>query len=338
MIRQTSYPSPVRELRTDRPTNRRGIAPVAVPALGDSDQKGAIPLPTAPKAPKVVHDRVASKELGLACGYRLGKHFFGCEDLHYGLWLPGVPVDFNHLREAQSEYSEFLLSRIPADVESVLDVGCGSGTLARQLIQRGFHVDCVSPSPFLTPIARDKLGEAVNFYQCKFEDLPTDGPQTAGRYDAILFSESFQYLNMTQGLAQCQRLLRPGGYLVISDFFQKETTEKSPIGGGQRLVAFREQIAALPFDCLDDFDITEQTAPTMQVVHEMMTDAIGPIWEMTQQVLEARHPWIWKIVRRIFRRKLERLEWKHLSGARNAASFAKFKSYRVTVHQKRAVS
>ncbi len=162
--------------------------------------------------------RADSKELALACGYILGRHFFGLDDLHYGYWQQGVPLDLAHLGEAQENFTEFLISQIPAGATSILDVGCGTGTVAESLIGLGHRVDCVSPSVYLTPVARKRLGDKANFYECRFEEVDTET-----RYDVVLFCESFQYVEMGEALrrardhAQARRSPRDRGFLPHRD-------------------------------------------------------------------------------------------------------------------------
>ena len=45
-----------------------------------------------------------SKELALACGFILGRHFFDLEDLHYGYWLEGELPRFENLRGASAVF------------------------------------------------------------------------------------------------------------------------------------------------------------------------------------------------------------------------------------------
>src|SRR5262249_2117281 len=155
-------------------------------------------------------------------------------------------------------------------------------------------------------------GNRANFFECPFEEL-----QTTQRYDAVLFCESFQYIKLAIAIEHATAVLRPGGYIVISDFFRTEAPGKRPLGGGPNLRHFYNHMAGQPFDCLEDLDITAATAPTLTLVNDCMTRAIRPIWEMTQTTLRQRHPWVFRLLRWTFRRQIETVEWKQLSGARN---------------------
>src|SRR5574341_1724133 len=77
-----------------------------------------------------------SSEFGLALGFIVGHHFLDMQDLHYGYWPDGLPVEPQNLARAQAHYTDFLMSHIPAGVTSVLDVGCGAGNTARKQIGR----------------------------------------------------------------------------------------------------------------------------------------------------------------------------------------------------------
>src|SRR5919106_1812942 len=193
-----------------------------------------------------------SPEFGLALGYVVGRHFFGMQDLHYGYWPDGLPVEVQHLATAQAAYTDFLTSHVPDGVKTILDVGCGAGNTARKLVDRGYRVDCVSPNPFLTQAARQTLGDrwgrgGATVFEGKFEDLATDR-----RYDLLLFSESFLFIKPDRALPQAERLLVPGGYLLMTDIFKAPADGTSPIGGGHPTPAFRGSTAPPRFEQLVD--------------------------------------------------------------------------------------
>ena len=71
-------------------------------------------------------NKVELKEVGLDIGLAISKHFKKTDNLHYGYWPQGLPVDRAFVFEAQENYANFLLNNIPEGVISILDVGCGS--------------------------------------------------------------------------------------------------------------------------------------------------------------------------------------------------------------------
>ena len=275
--------------------------------------------------------KVDTQELGLLFGAILGKALFKIEDLHYGYWTPDLPVDYSNLGQAQANYSQFLISHLPPGVRTILDVGCGIGTLAHKLLDLGYQVDCVSPSPLLTQQARQKLGNGCRIFECSYEEL-----ETQNRYDLVLFSESFQYLKMEKALQQTLRFLEESGYLLICDFFKTDAQGKSALHGGHRLSKFYRLIAQSPFRIVEDIDITAQTAPTLTLVHEFLTQAGLPIRDLLFYFMEENYRYLAKFLRWKYQAKIEKIERKYLSGDRDARHFSIFKSYRLLLYQKAA--
>jgi len=105
------------------------------------------------------------------------------------------------------EALRFLRPRLSAPTR-LLDVGCGSGLLARRLSHDGHHVTAVDRS-----LKRAERTAGVRFVEADFlgfEDAP---------YDVLVFSASLHHLfPLEQALASAERLLRPGGLLLVSDF------------------------------------------------------------------------------------------------------------------------
>ena len=101
-------------------------------------------------------NKVDSKEVGLVAGLNLFHFFLGSRDLHYGLWQDDLEVCIQNLPEAQKRYSDYLLGHIPEGVKRILDVGCGAGGVATELLARGYQVEGVSPSPLLSEVAHVK--------------------------------------------------------------------------------------------------------------------------------------------------------------------------------------
>ena len=139
--------------------------------------------------------KLDSKEIGLDIGLMLGNYFFRTEHLHYGYWTNDLKLDIHNLPEAQENSSDFVISHIPKGAKTLLDVGSGVGKFALKLINMGYNVDCVSPSPLLTKHTRDILGDKSHIYESNYENLNIDN-----RYDVILFCESFQYINPEEGI------------------------------------------------------------------------------------------------------------------------------------------
>jgi SAM-dependent methyltransferase len=264
------------------------------------------------------------QHVGLVAGFIAGKHFVGSNDLHYGYWLDGVEPQVRNLPAAQEEYSRFLLSHIPTDARRILDVGCGAGGLAAKLVERGHQVDCVSPNAFLNQQARELLGNRARIFETKYEDYNTDET-----YDAIVFCESYQYVNVPRGLELITSQLRSGGSLVICDFFRLHTPGKCPISGGHFFDEFRNKIAEQPLKLVEDIDITARTAPTFTVIDRAFTEVLKPIWDEVGIASVKTHPYWSKIAAWFFKRKITKVHDKYFTHQRSAENFIKHKTYRL---------
>jgi SAM-dependent methyltransferase len=278
-------------------------------------------------------ESLPSREFGLAVGLILGRFFVKMEDLHYGYWTDDLSIEMPNLAKAQAQYSDFLMSHIPEGVNSILDVGCGAGNTARKLLDREYQVDCVSPNSFLTSIAQETLGTRTTFFNCRFEDLQTDR-----RYDLLLFSESFLFMRLDDAIAKALQLLRPGGYILLSDIFKIVPDGNTAIGGGQHLALFHEAFARTPFTKLIEIDMTPRIAPTFTLINNAYIQAVKPAYDLVMGRLRAQHPWLMKVILWKFRNKIQRAEAKHFSGKRTAETFSLIKSYRLFLFQKEAMA
>ena len=274
-----------------------------------------------------------SQEVGLEIGSICGRYFLKLEHLHYGFWTPDLPVDIVNLHKAQDNYTGFLISHIPQGVETILDVGFGTGGVARKLVDRGYHVDGVSPSHFFAERGRELLGDQVNIFECRYEDVLTEK-----RYDLVLFSESFQYIPVQTALEKTDQLLKNGGYMLICDIFAKDTPNKGAQRGGHRLSKFSDLMTRFAFEPVEDMDITEQTAPTIDIMGSALKEVGQPALHSGLRFLSDRYPLTFKFLTWKYRRQLEKMNDKYFNGKRTAAKFKEFKSYRLLLYRKAKAS
>lgn len=266
--------------------------------------------------------KIDSKEVGLELGLRVYKFFLKSEYLHYGYFKDGLEVDVANLKKAQENYTELIFSNIPKNTKTILDVGCGSGKTAQKLVEHGYTVDCVSPGKILTEYAKNLLGDTVNFFECKFEDI-----QTTNKYDLVLFSESFQYIPFDRSIPGALKLLNPGGHIIASDFFSADPGGKSKLGGGHDYQAWLQYKESLPIKTLVEKDITFETSYTIDLVNQLTMEVVRPIWTHAMALAEERFPHIIKIGRKLYSKKLQKIEDKHFTGQRNGELFRKYKKY-----------
>ncbi|MEU5976210.1 class I SAM-dependent methyltransferase [Streptomyces sp. NPDC047315] len=89
----------------------------------------------------------------------------------------------------------------------VLDVGCGTGIVARQLQEAGCRVLGVEPDPRMADLARRSK---VAVEEARFEQW-----EAAGRtYDAVVAGQAWHWVDPVAGAAGAARALRPGGLLA----------------------------------------------------------------------------------------------------------------------------
>jgi len=276
--------------------------------------------------------KVDSREKGLEIGLILGKHFLKTEHLHYGYWTSNLPVDILNLPEAQENHSNFIISHIPEGTKTILDVGCGVGRLAEKLINMGYRVDCVSPSPVLSEHARALLGNKCHIFERCYEKV-----QTENRYDVILFSESFHYVNLEKSLQNSLKFLNEGGCLLICDFFRTDAEGKSALGGGHKLAIFYDLISQYPFKLIKDIDITKETAPNLKIVNDLLTNVGLPVWNSVIHFLTSNYPFFSRTLQWKYKKIIKKINRKYFSGERNAENFLIHKSYRLLLYKKVSV-
>jgi ubiquinone/menaquinone biosynthesis C-methylase UbiE len=111
--------------------------------------------------------------------------------------------------------------------EQVLDVGCGTGTLALSVQQCvGNEGQVVGIDPSVQQIARARARATRRHAPTEFrvgviEQLPCADQS----FDVVLSTLMMHHVGVglkRQGLAEIARVLRPGGRLVIADFTRKQ--------------------------------------------------------------------------------------------------------------------
>ena len=107
-----------------------------------------------------------------------------------------------------------LWSTDPDGVRSVLDLCCGTGLLAGELIARGYRVAGVDAADAMLAIARERLGPEVALSRVTLPDLAVDGVFDA----AVCTFDGLNYLapdELRLTMASVALRLRPAGWLVF---------------------------------------------------------------------------------------------------------------------------
>ena len=102
------------------------------------------------------------------------------------------------------------------DGRRTLDVGCGTGTLAAALADRGAKVWGVDASTEMLAQARAK-GSRARFKEGNAEALPFKD----GWFERVVMRLSLQHVDRSRALAEAARVLVPGGRIVIASFDPK---------------------------------------------------------------------------------------------------------------------
>jgi SAM-dependent methyltransferase len=131
---------------------------------------------------------------------------WGKTSADYSVYRPGPPPGF---------YDRLASLGIGLPGQWILDLGTGTGVLARQFARQGAHASGIDISHEQIETARrcaakEKL--AVEFLVGHAESLPW----TTGIFDVATASQCWLYFDKPKVIAELRRVLKPGGWLVTS--------------------------------------------------------------------------------------------------------------------------
>jgi ubiquinone/menaquinone biosynthesis C-methylase UbiE/DNA-binding transcriptional ArsR family regulator len=132
-------------------------------------------------------------------------------------------ADWNRIRAlhvAEARVEAALLDVLgDAPIDSVLDLGTGTGRMLEVLAPRASRAIGLDVSPAMLSIARNRLDEAglrhVQLRQGDAYALPGD----LSRFDLVILHQVLHYLDdPARAVREAARALKPGGRLVVVDF------------------------------------------------------------------------------------------------------------------------
>jgi 2-polyprenyl-3-methyl-5-hydroxy-6-metoxy-1,4-benzoquinol methylase len=180
----------------------------------------------------------------------------------YGLAYDAVVRGFRPYAELLDEIAAGIAAAAPPGVDRarvrILDVACGTGTLARRLARDGYDVVGLDAVGRLVDIARQtpgrRLDERLIFHHLDVAEAPAPG---GARYDVLVSLHTLYWHPAPERfLAGCRLALRPGGRALFLTYerpprvmhtFREVTRQR---GWGAGVHALRWLIPTAAFEAL----------------------------------------------------------------------------------------
>jgi ubiquinone/menaquinone biosynthesis C-methylase UbiE len=130
----------------------------------------------------------------------------------------GEDLQSVHIQLRQAIVLDYIAGLGLPGAARVLEVGCGAGRTTLKLAELGYHVSALDFAPNMLTTARANCGSGPRRYPVSFlagdaEQLPIQSSSA----DLIVMMGVIGYLtNWRQSLHELFRVLKPGGYLVIT--------------------------------------------------------------------------------------------------------------------------
>ncbi|HET6211671.1 MAG TPA: methyltransferase domain-containing protein [Micromonosporaceae bacterium] len=222
------------------------------------------------------------------------------EHIHHGYWEPGQPGGERHQAQVRAVDKLIAFAGVP-DGARILDAGCGVGASAVYLASRlGCSVEGITLSAEQVSRAELKAEQAGVAALARFRQLDamaTDYPDDS--FDVVWAFESCELMPDKSGfLAECARVLRPGGVLAMATWCARDD-QLTPSEVRLLRRIYRDFVVShvLP---LDQYEKLCWQLGYEQVRVADWTDRVRDTWQLSTDIVRpfVRDPsYIWKLVR-----------------------------------------
>lgn len=197
-----------------------------------------------------------------------------------------IQKDFDRIALVSTEgathndhYHNFLLRHLSSNCENALDIGCGTGNLARRLAERCRHVIALDLSPEMIRLARER---SVKFPNIDFQLVDVrDWPLPEEGFDCIATIATLHHLPIAEMLLKLKAALKPGGVLLVLDLFEPAGVTDSllnfvalPVSIGLRLRHHGRLLPQRDVRAAWSAHERHDSYPTMKEVHKLCIDIL----------------------------------------------------------------
>ena len=135
------------------------------------------------------------------------------------------PKAWNH----NVAYHHLVRRSVPRGGRDLLDVGCGRGRLARELVGPGRRVLGIDPSAGMIEAAKEANAGVPGLEFAEADFLTARLP--AESFDFVCFVASLHHMDQVRALAKAAEILRPGGRVVVIGLARAATPAEELVSG-----------------------------------------------------------------------------------------------------------
>ena len=230
---------------------------------------------------------------------------FGNNFLHYG-YFPVPPanpeaISLADAKQAMDDYATLLVERVRPG-ESVLDIGCGMGGMLARLQAAGARPTGLTPNRAHAAHIRAHWPD-IPLLEGTLESF--DPPRRPERFDAVINSESFQYIALDAGIERVKGFLAPGGRWIVIDYFRLRTDSRNK--SGHLLAEFDAAVARHGLTVDERVDVTENVVPSLAYARVLAERFALPVAHFFTEKFFLRHPFLGYLFQPGIREKLANL-------------------------------
>ena len=97
--------------------------------------------------------------------------------------------------------------------QTVADIGCGTGLLARLFLERGCHVFGVEPNPEMRDAGQKALAELAHFQS--IDGRAESTTLSTASVDLVAAGQAAHWFDADLACTEFRRILKPGGWLML---------------------------------------------------------------------------------------------------------------------------